>query len=132
MVAFQLPENTIVNNYVLDKSFSLNTGGGFKPFGMNASVNLETNKTVLIIFNVNMKADGGSFTVRLRMGNKFNRKSVISVKDLSYGRAFGYVVRVLKKGTYTFDLDFNSDSKSTFNPGTADSSVASLQIIEMD
>lgn len=132
LVAFQLPENTVVNNYLLDKSLVLNTQGGFKPMGLNASLNLETNKTILIVFNVNLKSDGGFFTVRLRMGNKFNRKSVLSVKDINYGRAFGYVIRVLKKGNYTFDLDFSSDSKSMFNPDTKDSSNASLQIIEMD
>ena len=132
MIAFQLPENTVVNNFILDKSLPLNTQGGFKPMGLNASINLGEAKTILILFNVNLKADGEIFTVRLRMGNKFNRKSVMSMKDLNYGRAFGYVVRVLKKGSYTFDLDFKSDSKSSFNPETADSQNASLQIVEMD
>jgi len=132
MAAFQLPDNTVVNNFVLDKALSLNTQGGFKPMGLAASLTLEQTKTVLFVFNVNLKADAGVFTVRLRMGNKFNKKSVVSVKDNNYGRAFGYVIRVLKKGSYTFDLDFNSDSKSTFTPEASDSQVASLQIVEMD
>ena len=111
---------------------NLNTNQGYRPFGMNINLNLTQNKTVLFIFNVNLKTDGGLFTIRLRMGNKFNKKSVLTTKDLQYGRASGYVVRVLLKGSYSFDLDFMSDSKSSYNPETADSSVASLQIIEMD
>jgi hypothetical protein len=132
MVAFELPEKTVVNNFALDKSLNLNTNGGFKAMGLNANLNLTADKTVLFLFNVNLKADGGKFIVRLRMGNRFNRKSVVTVQDLTYGRASGYVVRVLKKGSYTFDLDFSCSSKSVFNPETSDSSVASLQIIEME
>ena len=66
------------------------------------------------------------------MGNKFNRKSIISTKNLEYGRGIGYVVRVLKKGSYTFDLDYRTDSKESYNPDTADSQTVSMQIIEMD
>ena len=132
MVAFQLPEGTLVNNYLLDKSMTLDTKGGFKSFGLNANLNLDKDKTVLIIFNVNLKADGEYFSIRLRMGNKYNRKSVITAKDLTYGRGQGYVVRVLKKGNYIFDLDFKSDSKGNFNPETADAQIVSMQIIEMD
>lgn len=132
MIAFQLPEKTVVNNYYLDKSIGLNTNSGFKAFGLNVNLNLTNSKTILFVYNVNLKTDGAKFTIRLRMGNKYNRKSVLTVKDLSHGRGVGYVVRVLKKGSYTFDLDFNSDSKNIFNPETADSQTVSLQVVEMD
>ena len=132
MGSFQLPEGTVVNNYLADKSMSLDTKGGYKSFGLGASLNLDNDKTILIIYNVNLRVDAEFFGVRLRMGNKFNRKSVLSMKDLAYGRASGYVVRVLKKGNYSFDIDFKSDSKSNFNPETADAQVISMQIIEMD
>ncbi len=121
-----------MKNYYLDKTISLNTNSGFKTFGLNVNLNLTKNKTVLFIYNVNLKTDGAKFTVRLRMGNKYNRKSVLTVKDLSYGRGTGYVVRVLLKGNYTFDLDYFTDSKNLFNPETTDSETVSLQIVEMD
>lgn len=132
LVAFELPANTIVKNYLLDRSISLNTNGGYKPFGFNANVKLDQDKTILIIFNVNLKANSSFFGVRVRMGSKFNRKSVISMKNMDYGRGIGYVVRVLKKGNYTFDLDYRTDSKENYNPDTADSQNVSMQIIEMD
>jgi hypothetical protein len=132
LVAFQLPENTIVKTYYLDKTISLNTNSGFKPFGLNVNLNLTKSKTVLFIYNVNLKTDGAKFTVRLKMGNKYNRKSVLTVKELSYGRGTGYVVRVLLKGNYNFDLDYNTDSKNIFNPETPDSQTVSLQVVEMD
>ena len=132
LVAFELPPKTLVKNYTVDRSISLNTNGGFKPFGFNANVRLNQTKTVLIVFNVNLKAGGTFFSIRLRMGTKFNRKSVISVKNLEYGRGMGYVVRVLKKGSYTFDLDYKTDSKESYNPDTADSQTVSMQVIQMD
>lgn len=132
MTAFQLPEGTIVTNYLLEKSINLDTKKGFKSFGLNANLNLEKAKTVLIIYNVNLKVDGEYFSIRLRQGNKFNRKSVISVKNLTYGRGQGYTVRVLKKGTYNFDLDYKSDSKTKYEHELADSQIVSMQIIEMD
>lgn len=132
MTGFKLPEGSIVNNYILDKSMPLDTKGGFKSFGLQASLNTDKDKTVLIIYNVNLRTDNEYFSVRLRMGNKFNRKSILSMKDLTYGRGTGYIVRVLKKGQYSFDIDFKSDSKENFNPETADAQTVSMQIIEMD
>ena len=132
IVAFELPPNTHVKNYALDRSISLNTNGGYKPFGFNANVKLDQDKTILIIFNVNLKANSSFFGVRVRMGSKFNRKSVISMKNMEYGRGVGYVVRVLKKGVYKFDLDYKTDSKESYNPETADAQNVSMQIIEMD
>jgi hypothetical protein len=132
MVAFQLPDDVVVNNYSLDKSVNLDTQGNYSSFGLNVNLLLDKDKTVLFIYNVNLKVEGSVFTVRLRMGNKFNRKSVMSMKDIMYGRASGYVLRVLKKGSYNFDLDFKSDSKNSYNPETADSQNVSLQIIEFD
>jgi len=132
LIACELPPNTVINNFAVETAFSLDTGSGYKPMGINATLNLTKKKTVLFLYNVNIKTDGGHFAVRLRMGNIYNRKSVMSVKDLTYGRAFGYVVRVLKKGIYTFDLDYSSSSKNSFNPDTSDASVASLQIVELE
>jgi len=132
MVAFQLPDKTKITNFAVNQPISLDTGSGYKPMGIAATLTLDKKKTVLFLYNVNVKTDGGHFAVRLRMGNAYNRKSVMSVKDLTYGRAFAYVVRVLKKGAYTFDLDYSSSSKNQFNPETSDASVASLQIVELD
>jgi len=36
-------------------------------------------------------------------------------KDLEYGRTTGYAMYVLKKGTYTMDLEFLSDSEKTYD-----------------
>ncbi len=54
------------------------------------------------------------------------------MKNLAYGRGLGYVVRVLTEGSYTFDLDYKTDSKESYNPDTSDSQNVSMQIIEMD
>ena len=132
MVAFQLPAGTTVTTYTLEKSLNLNTKGSFKSFGLSASLSLETEKTVLIIYNVNLRVEGQLLSLRLRQGNTFNKKSVISSKDLTFGKGQGYVVRVLKKGNYSFDIDFKSDSNTSFEPTTSDSQVVSMQIIEMD
>jgi len=132
MVAVQLPKSTVVHNYGLDKSLSLDSNGGFKSVGLNASLTLEVQKTILILYNTNLRVDGTYFSLRLRMGDKFNRKSILAMKDVNYGRGFGYVVRVLKPGTYSFDLDINTDSKSKYSPETADTQNISMQILEME
>jgi hypothetical protein len=132
LTAFELPQGTIVKNFNLDRSILLFSSGQFRSFGFNAKVNLTKRKTVLVIFNVNLKTNGTYFAIRVRMGRKYNRKSVISMKNLAYGRGLGYVVRVLTEGSYTFDLDYKTDSKESYNPDTSDSQNVSMQIIEMD
>lgn len=117
---------------MLDQQINLNSGGTYKVFGLKANVNLEKKKTILINYNVNLKVEKAFLSVRLKMGDRFNKKSILSVKDLTYGRASGYVVRVLQQGNYTFDLEYKSDSDTNFIPETADAQVVSMQIIEMD
>jgi len=113
--AFQLPEGTQVLKAESDKPIKLLTKGEWKSFGTKLKVVVETTKTVIIMYSVNVILNGESLTVRVKLGKNYNKKSLMSVKGLTYGRGQGFANYILKKGTYKFDLEFKSECNLTYN-----------------
>jgi hypothetical protein len=134
ITAFALPKSTEVHNYKLDKPFQLATNGEWKSFDLSASLELAKKKTVLFIYNINIKVDNANFAARIRIGSKYNRKSVFTTNGQTFANAQGYVVRVMKPGKYNFDMDFKSDAQNTFDPSNSelDGQIVSLQIVLFD
>jgi hypothetical protein len=134
MNAFQLPETAEVANYKLEKTLSLDTSNEWKGFELGANISLSKKKTILILYSINLKVDKASFAARVRFDTKFNKKSTVSNSGLDYTHAQGYVVKVLKAGKYTIDIDFKSDAKTTYDPQNSelDGQMVSLQVIQLD
>jgi len=83
MVAFQLPETTIVHSTHAEKNISLSTKGEWKSLSTNIKIKLEKQKTVLITYNINIKVNNDAFSVRLKIVNagktKFNVRITLKV-----------------------------------------------------
>jgi hypothetical protein len=67
------------------------------------------------MYNINILVGKKKFQSRLRIEKRYNKKTIMTNKDLEYGRTTGYAMYVLKKGTYTMDLEFLSDSEKTYD-----------------
>jgi hypothetical protein len=134
ITAFQLPESAEVKNYKLDKPYVLNTNGEWKGMDLEAEVEIKKRKTILILYNINLKVDNASFTSRIRIENKYNKKSIFTVAGQAFANAQGYVVKVLKPGKYNFDIDFKSNAQSTFDPANSelDGQIVNMQIVLLD
>lgn len=134
ITAFQLPESAEVKNYKLDKPYVLNTDGEWKSMDLEAEVLLKKKKTILILYNINLKVDKATFTSRIRIENKYNKKSIFTVSGQEFANAQGYVVKVLKPGKYNLDIDFKSNSQSTFDPSNSelDGQIVNMQIVILD
>lgn len=134
IVAFKLPEQPIVNSYKLEKTFALDTKNEWKSFDLDAVLNINKKKTVLIIYSINLKVDNANFAARIRIDSRFNKKSTISNSGMAYTHCLGYVVKVLNPGKYTFDIDFKSNSSTIFNPENVELSgeIVNLQIIQLN
>jgi hypothetical protein len=134
ITAFALPKSTEVHNYKLDKPFQLLTNGEWRGFELGASLELKKKKTVLFIYNINIKVDNANFAARIRVDSKYNRKSVFTTNGQNFANAQGYVVKVMKPGKYNFDIDFKSDAQNTFDPSNSelDGQIVSLQIVLFD
>ena len=72
MVAFQLPSTTKLITAEATKSIALTTKGEWKSLGLKKKVNLDRQRTILIMYNVNLKINNEAFSVRLRINKKFN------------------------------------------------------------
>lgn len=72
MVAFQLPEPTKVFESKSTKNFRLLTKGEWKSLDTKQKVILDKEKTVLILYNTNIKINNEDFSLRLRTNKKFN------------------------------------------------------------
>lgn len=135
LYAFELPDDAIVNMYKLvDKSLPLNTNGSWKPMGIDAKFNLSSKKTALIIFHINIKTSSKMFKARVRINNSFNKKSVIMTEGLKYAYSHAYVVKVLKSGQYSLDIEYVSNSKNNFVPELSEINSESvyLQVVLLD
>jgi hypothetical protein len=134
MYAFEFPEGTVVHTFKLEKPLTLNTNGDWRPMGIDAKFNLGKKKTALIIYHINIVTKQKLFKARVRMNNKFNKKSVILTEGLDYSYAQAYVVKVLKAGSYTLDLEYNSLAPNTFTAELAEVNNESVfvQVVLMD
>jgi hypothetical protein len=134
ITAFQLPANTEVKNFKLDKPYVLDTSKEWKGFELDGEIQLLKKKTVLILYNINLKVDNAIFAARVRIGNKYNKKSIFTVSGQTFANAQGYVVKVLKPGKYTFDIDFKSNSQNIFDPANSelDGQVVSMQLVLLE
>jgi len=83
MVAFQLPESTIVHSTHAEKNIPLSTKGEWKSLSTNLKITLEKAKTVLISYNINIKVNNDAFSVRLKIVNagktRFNVRITLKV-----------------------------------------------------
>lgn len=135
ITAIQLPDNTEVKDFKLDKPAVMNTNGEWKGFELEATIELKKKQTLLIIYNINLKVGAeANFSARIRVDTKYNKKSVFTSADSEFATATGYVVKVMKPGKYNFDIDYKSTSQNTFNPETTelDGQVVHMQIILLD
>lgn len=135
MTAIELPKSSIVNSYDVDKPMSLNSDNEWKPFNLNASLNLMETKTVLFLITYNIRVDNSQFSARLVLENKIKKKSVTSVEGLKFASSQAYVAKVLKKGHYSIDIQFNSNSSNTFSPdlrSDSEKSHVKLHVIELE
>ena len=132
--AFEFPEGTIVHNFTLEKPLTLNTNNDWKPMGIEGKFNIGAKKTALIIYHVNIMTKKKLFKARVRINNKFNKKSVILTEGLEYAYAQAYVVKVLKPGSYTLDIEYNSQAVNTFTPELAEVNDESvyMQVVLLD
>lgn len=134
ITAFALPKSTEVHNFKLKQTSQLNSNGEWKSFNLGANININKKKTVFFIYNINLKVDKANFAARIRMDSKYNKKSVFSANGLTFANAQGYVAKVLKPGSYNFDIDYKSDSQNTFEPSNSelDGQLVTLQIVLFD
>jgi len=136
ITAFELPKSTEVHNFKVNSSKNLNTNGEWKSLYLDATIELKKLKTVLIIYNFNVNVDNKYFAARVRINQKFNKKSVFASKETKYACGQGYVPIVLQPGRYTIDIDYNSNSDNTFNPTSREEDLAgeviSMQIVLLD
>lgn len=114
--AFSFPSNTLVHNFGLEKPLVLNSNKDWKTMGIDGKFSIPDTKTALIIYHINIKTKGKLFKARVRINAQFNKKSMIITEGLDYAYAQAYVVKVLKSGSYTIDLEYNSTSDLTFVP----------------
>jgi len=102
---------------------------------LNASLNLMETKTVLFLITYNIRVDNSQFSARLVLENKIKKKSVTSVEGLKFASSQAYVAKVLKKGHYSIDIQFNSNSSNTFSPdlrSDSEKSHVKLHVIELE
>jgi hypothetical protein len=132
--AFEFPEGTVVHNFKLMKPLTLNTNGDWKPMGIDAKFNIAAKKTALIIYHLNIMTKQKLFKARVRINNKFNKKSVVLTEGLDYAYAQAYVVKVLRPGSYSLDLEYSSLAQNTFTPELAEVNSESvfMQVILLD
>jgi hypothetical protein len=135
IIGLELPDNSKVHNFKAHSAdaIDLNTGNEWRELPIEASVNVDKKKSVIIIYSYNIKVDKKDFSMRIRIGNKYNKKSVISNSGLDYSFGTGYVIRSLLAGTHRITIDFKSNSENRFNPNSksADEHVH-LTAIELD
>lgn len=135
MSAIELPKSTQVTSYDVDKPVTLSTDNEWRPFNLNASINLMQEKTVLFLVTFNIRVDNAEFSTRLVIQNKNKKKSFTSLEGMKYASAQIYLAKVLKKGHYTIDLQFNSNSSNNFAPdyrSEAEKMHIKLHVIELD
>jgi hypothetical protein len=134
MTAFQLPSSAVVKSFKLEKPFVLNTKNEWKGFNFDYHITVEKKKTAMIIYHINLRVDKKSFVARVRFGTKFNKKSLTSFDTLDFAHCHGYVIKVLKEGEYTIDIDYKSSADNTFSPENTelDGEVVSMQVILLD
>ncbi len=72
MVAFQLPESARVLTAKTEKPVPLQTNGEWKSLNCKFKLIVDKEKTVLIMYHLNVKVDNHQFSVRLRVNQKFN------------------------------------------------------------
>ena len=132
--AFEFPEGTVVHNFKLEKPLTLNTNGDWKPMGIDGKFNLGSKKTALIIYHLNIMTKKKLFKARVRINNKFNKKSVILTEGLEYAYAQAYVLKVLKPGSYSLDIEYSSFAQNTFTPELAEVNNESvfMQVVLLD
>lgn len=131
---FEFPDTTVVHNFKLEKPLTLNTNGDWKPMGIEGKFNIGSKKTALIIYHLNIMTKQKLFKARIRINNKFNKKSVILTEGLEYAYAQAYVVKVLKPGSYSLDIEYSSLAQNTFTPELAEVNNESvfIQVVLMD
>ena len=134
MEAMQLPSTGIVHLPKITTPVVLNTGGEWKTFGFNFKVKVECQKTILVLYNVNLKIGGKTLSTRVRFGNKFSKKTVMTTSGSEYGHISGFTAKPLKEGEYDIELEYKCDAEGTFTPDQdeTDSQVALLQIVLFD
>lgn len=78
MIAFQLPEATKVLTARSDKPIRLLTKGEWKSLNCKQKLVLDKEKTILIMYNVNIKVNNEDFSLRLRINKKFNVSYILT------------------------------------------------------
>ncbi len=131
---FGFPEDTVIHNFKLEKSLNLNTNKEWKAMGIDGKFDIAIKKTALIICHINIMTKGKLFKARIRINNKFNKKSVILTEGLNYAYTQSYSVKVLQPGSYNLDIEFSSLSTNTFNPELEDINSESvfIQVVLLD
>lgn len=132
--AFELPEETVVHNFKLEKPLSLNTNKDWRPMGIEGKFTIGSKKTALIIYHLNILTNNKLLKARIRLNNRFNKKSVIYTEGLEYAYGQAYVVKVLKPDTYSIDIEISSLSTNTYTPELAEVNNESIfiQVILLD
>jgi hypothetical protein len=135
LIAFELPKNSKVHKYDVHstETIDLNTKNEWRELPVEVNLNINKKTTVIIIYSFNVKVDKKDLSMRIRINNKYSKKSVTSNGGLEYSFGTGYVLKSLPQGNHKIYIDFKSNSENKFNPSAKTSGEhVSLTVIEIE
>lgn len=132
ITAFKLPNGTKVANFKPAGSVNLSTNS-WMSFNINAKVDIQSKKHVMILYHIHIKVSNSPFSSRLKVnGNKSFKATLAHIEGEEFASIQGYLVKWLPAGSHEFDIEFLSSSKEMFDPASegVDKQTVSIKIIE--